>query len=78
MELINASIALTYGMLTAETLGIGSCWCGFCQIAMNADKDLMKSMSARGKVLGAVLFGHPANQFYRMPSRPPLKVKSPK
>jgi nitroreductase/NAD-dependent dihydropyrimidine dehydrogenase PreA subunit len=78
MELTNATIAFTYGMLAAETLGISSCWCGFGQIAMNADKDLMKNMGARGKVMGVVLFGHPANHFYRLPSRPPLKVKTPK
>lgn len=71
----NATIALTYGMLAAQTLGIGSCWCGFCQIAMTSNQEIKRMAGIRGTMWGAIMLGYPDAIYYRAPARPALKIK---
>jgi nitroreductase/NAD-dependent dihydropyrimidine dehydrogenase PreA subunit len=71
----DAGIALTYGMLEAETLGLGSCWIGLLQGAISLNKEILKILGIRGMVLGAFTLGYPAVKYRRTVPRAPLKIK---
>jgi nitroreductase/NAD-dependent dihydropyrimidine dehydrogenase PreA subunit len=70
----DAGIALTYGMLEAETLGLGSCWIGMIQGAVPMNKEILKILGIKGMVLGAFTLGYPAVKYRRTVPRPPLKI----
>ncbi|MFW9875953.1 MAG: nitroreductase family protein [Candidatus Thorarchaeota archaeon] len=71
----DAGIALTYGMLAAESLGLGSCWIGMIQGAIPMNKEILNILGIKGMVLGAFTLGYPAVKFRRTAPRPPLKIK---
>ena len=71
----DAGIALTYGMLEAESLGLGSCWIGMVQSAVARNKEILKILGIKGMVLGAFILGYPAVKYRRLVPRPPLKIK---
>ncbi len=71
----HAGIAFTYGMLAAETLGLGSCWIGYAQDAMENNRQIKKLAGVRGKVWGVMTLGYPAVTYHRAVPRPPLRVK---
>ena len=71
----DAGIALTYGMLAAESLGLGSCWIGMIQGAVPLNKEILNMLGIKGMVLGAFTLGYPAVKFRRTAPRPPLKIK---
>ena len=71
----DAGIALTYGMLEAETLGLGTCWIGMLQAAIPMNKEILKILGIKGMVLGAFTLGYPAIKYLRTVPRPPLKIK---
>jgi len=71
----DAGIALTYGMLEAETLGLGTCWIGMVQGAVPLNKEILKILGIKGMVLGAFTLGYPAIKYLRNVPRPPLKIK---
>ncbi|MHA2324670.1 MAG: nitroreductase family protein, partial [Promethearchaeota archaeon] len=71
----DAGIALTYGMLAAESLGLGSCWIGMIQGAVPLNKEILKVLGIKGMVLGAFTLGYPAVKFRRTAPRPQLKIK---
>ncbi|NVM53983.1 MAG: nitroreductase family protein [Candidatus Helarchaeota archaeon] len=72
---INAGIALTQGIFAAQSLGIGSCWCGFAIEAIQRFRKLRKWLIPKGrKCYGVVAFGYPAIQFHRAPERKELQV----
>lgn len=76
LELVNAAIALTYGMFCAETLGIGSCWIGLAYGALASNKEIRKDLAGiPGKVLAVMTMGYPAVKYSRAPPRPPLRTK---
>jgi nitroreductase/NAD-dependent dihydropyrimidine dehydrogenase PreA subunit len=70
----DAGIALTYGMLAAESLGLGSCWIGMIQSAIPMNKDILKIIGIKGMVLGAFTLGYPAIKYRRTAPRPPLRI----
>lgn len=73
---INATIAITYAMLYAETLGLGSCWIGGIQkFFMNNKEKSKKILSIDDVIVGIMIFGYPAVKYKRAPPRPPLEVK---
>ena len=75
-DYMNAAIAITYGMLCAETLGLGTCWIGLAFIVISANEDLRKKIAKiPGKILGVMTVGYPSVKYYRAPPRPPLRVK---
>ena len=41
----DAGIALTYGMLEAESLGLGTCWIGMIQGAVQMNKEILNILS---------------------------------
>jgi nitroreductase/NAD-dependent dihydropyrimidine dehydrogenase PreA subunit len=71
----DAGIALTYGMLAAESLGLGTCWIGMVQGAVSANRDILKILGIRGYVLGAFTLGFPAVKYRRTVPRAPLKIQ---
>jgi nitroreductase/NAD-dependent dihydropyrimidine dehydrogenase PreA subunit len=71
----DAGIALTYGMLQAESLGLGTCWIGMVQGAVPMNKEILKILGIKGMVLGAFTLGYPAVKYRRSVPRPPLKIK---
>ena len=73
---INATIAITYAMLYAESLGLGSCWIGGVQKLLAGNKDISeKVIGNSNKVGGMMIFGYPAVKYHRAPPRPPLEIK---
>jgi nitroreductase/NAD-dependent dihydropyrimidine dehydrogenase PreA subunit len=71
----DAGIALTYGMLEAESLGLGTCWIGLVQGAVPMNKEILRILGIKGMVLGAFTLGFPAIKYHRTVPRPPLKIK---
>ncbi|MFW9872593.1 MAG: nitroreductase family protein [Candidatus Thorarchaeota archaeon] len=71
---INSGIALTYGMLAAESIGVGSCWIGVAHRLLAANEDLRNMFYIDGIVGGVITLGYPAIKYYRFPSRSPLKI----
>jgi nitroreductase/NAD-dependent dihydropyrimidine dehydrogenase PreA subunit len=75
VDRINGGIALTYGILAAQSLGLGTCWNGFLVIAAAANKDLRKMLGVRGYVVSAMIIGYPDVKYHRVPSRRVPRVK---
>jgi nitroreductase/NAD-dependent dihydropyrimidine dehydrogenase PreA subunit len=71
----DAGIALTYGMLAAESLGLGTCWIGQIQGAVPRNKEILNILGIKGMILGAFTLGYPAVKYHRTTPRPPLKIK---
>ncbi|MFX1339636.1 MAG: nitroreductase family protein [Promethearchaeota archaeon] len=71
----DAGIALTYGMLAAESLGLGTCWIGMVQGAIASNREILKILGIKGFVLGAFILGFPAVKYRRTVPRAPLKIK---
>jgi nitroreductase len=71
---INSGIALTYGMLAAESIGVGSCWIGVAHRLLAANENLRNMFNIDGIVGGVITLGYPAIKYYRFPSRSPLKI----
>lgn len=72
-DTINGTIAITYGMLYAETLGIGSCWIGGIQMFLNEKKEIKeKLLGIKDKICGFMILGYPSVKYYRAPPRPPI------
>lgn len=71
----DAGIALTYGMLEAESLGLGTCWIGLVQGAVPMNKEILNVLGIKGMVLGTFTLGYPAVKYRRTAPRPPLKIK---
>ncbi|MHA2391556.1 MAG: nitroreductase family protein [Promethearchaeota archaeon] len=71
----DAGIALTYGMLEAESLGLGTCWIGLVQGSVPLNKEILNVLGIKGMVLGAFTLGYPAVKYRRTVPRPPLKIK---
>lgn len=70
----NSTIAMTYGMLSAQTLGLGSCWIGYAHgILMENESIKREIVDISDNVLGVMTLGYPAVQYYRAPPRPPLE-----
>ena len=60
-------IALTQFDLFAQTLGVGTCWCGFAEYAFRLIPQLRKMIGCpKGYVIGgAMLFGKPSVEYCR-------------
>ena len=70
-DAMNATIAFTTGMLSAQSLGLGSCWIGMAHMFLNIDKEYKtERLGIEGRVWGVIIIGYPAVKFYRIPPRP--------
>jgi len=75
-DAMNASIAFTHGMLSAQSLGLGSCWIGMAHMFLNSDKEFKREkLGIEGRVWGVIIIGYPAVKFYRIPPRPFIPTK---
>lgn len=73
---INTSIAMTYGMLSAQTMGMGTCWIGFAQgVLLENSRIREKFTGIQTYVLGVFTLGYPSVKYYRAPPRPSLEIK---
>ena len=73
----NGRYALTYAELFATSLGLGSCWAGFFEMAAFAQYyPLLELIGVPdGKTItGAIMLGVPKHQYQRMAERNPLEV----
>ena len=71
----NVANIITYGRLAAHSLGLGTCWNGWTQLAMELNPKIMKLARIRAKQLGAFTIGYPNYEVYRTPPRPFKHVK---
>jgi len=73
---IDAVIALTHLDLAAPVYGLGTCWAGFMQIALDASPDLMKELKLPENHTSyyAMMLGYPKYRFQRPPKRDRAKV----
>jgi len=73
---MNAAIAITYGMLYAETLGISSCWNGLSYAVLASNPEVRKDIAGiNDKVLAVMTVGYSAVKYTRAPPRPPIRTK---
>ena len=73
----DAGIALTHGMLAAQSLGLGTCWIGFAQEYLWRSKKTRKTLGIPKdrNVYGVIVMGYPNIKFERAPPRRELSVK---
>jgi len=77
-DAMNAPIGLTYGMLSAQSLGLGSCWIGLAHRVLTSNKEVQeKLIGIQDKIWGVITLGYPHDdrKYYRVPPRPDLKTK---
>ncbi len=73
---MNSTIALTYGMLSAQSLGLGTCWIGLAQGVLSSSKEIREKIAGiQGRVWGVIIIGYPTQKFFRLPPRPPIKTQ---
>jgi len=75
LEAMNIGIIITYGRLAAQSLGLGTCWNGWTQIAFESNKKLLKTAGIRGRGWGAFTIGYPDISFGRCPPRKQKRIK---
>lgn len=73
----DAGIALTYGMLAAQSRGLGSCWIGFAQEAIERKPEVQRwlSLPKQHKVYGVLALGYPDVKYFFIPPRSELEVR---
>ncbi|MFX1279730.1 MAG: nitroreductase family protein [Promethearchaeota archaeon] len=72
---MNSTIALTYGMLSAQSLGLGTCWIGVAHGVLSSNKQVREEMvGIHGNVWGVIIIGYPKQIYYRVPPRPEIKT----
>ena len=72
----DAGIALTHGMLAARSRGLGTCWIGIAQEAMQRIGKFNRwlGIPKKRKVWGMFTLGYPKETFQRAPPRESLRV----
>lgn len=73
----DAHNAATHGVLMAESLGLGTCWIGFAEIALNKKIKLKTKLGIpkKEKVLAVFTVGYPVKKFKRMAPRGPVPIQ---
>jgi nitroreductase/NAD-dependent dihydropyrimidine dehydrogenase PreA subunit len=74
-EANNIGIVITYGRLAAQSLGLGTCWNGWTQIAMHDNPEIKKIVNLTGKRVGVYMVGYPAVKFFRAPPRSQKSIR---
>lgn len=71
----NAAIAITYGMLSAHSLGLGTCWIGMAHGTLNENPKILTEIAGiKDQVLAVMTLGYPAVEYFRAPPRPPIET----
>ncbi len=73
----DSGIALTHGMLAAQSRGLGTCWIGIAQETVQRIKKLGKWLGIpKGRqVWGVMILGYPKVKFLRAPPRNSLNIE---
>jgi len=72
----DTGVAITYGRLAAESLGLGTCWMNVILGAISVRKEqILKILGIKGLVLGAMTLGFPAVKYIRPTPRAPTDVE---
>jgi len=76
LRIADAGIASYNVILTAESLGLGTCWLGFHSIVSNLFPKIKKlsKIPRNHKVLASIAIGYPKYQYRRKCARNPLKI----
>jgi nitroreductase len=76
LSLLDPTIAFTYGMLAAHSLGLGSCWIGFAIQSLYKDRRMRKLLGVPEDMIvaGVMTLGYPLPVYHRIPQRNPLQV----
>ena len=71
----NAAIAITYGMLSAHSLGLGTCWIGMAHGTLNENPKILTEIAGiRDHILAVITLGYPAVKYFQAPPRPPINT----
>lgn len=70
------TIAGTYLELAAFGLGLGACWAGYANMAINMHEEARKfvGLSSRALAGAAMMIGYPKYRYSRIPLRDPVRV----
>ena len=71
LSFIDPTIAVTYGMLAAHTLGLGTCWMGFAIQSLSRHRGIKEELGLPMEELiaGIMTVGYPELQYRRPPAR---------
>ena len=75
MDHYNIANLINYGIIAAQSLGLGTCYNGWTQMAFERNKKLTKIAGVRGKSWGVIPIGYPSIKYLRCPPRSPKKIK---
>ncbi|MFW9782084.1 MAG: nitroreductase family protein [Candidatus Heimdallarchaeota archaeon] len=75
LDHFNIGNIVTYGRIAAQSLGLGTCYIGYAQIAFESNPKLLKIAKIVGKSWGVITIGYPDIEFMRCPPRSHKKVK---
>jgi len=73
---VDSAIALTTFELAASSHGLGTCWAGITALAMNEHPEAaaLAGIPEGHRVWAAMMVGHPAVEYRRLPPRKPVSV----
>lgn len=75
MNYINIGNIITYGRLAAQSLGLGTCYHGWTQLALEINAKMKRSLKASGTTACAFTLGYPDVKYHRIPPRDPKRVR---
>lgn len=75
LDHFNIANMISYGRIAAQSLGLGTCYNGWTQIAFENNRKLVKIAGVRGRSWGIMTLGYPTIKFLKCPPRSPKKVK---
>lgn len=75
MDHFNIVNMINYGRIAAESLGLGTCFNGWTQMAFESNPKLRKVAGVRGKSWGVYTLGYPEIKYLKCPPRSSKKIK---
>jgi len=77
LSVIDPTIAFTYGMLAAHSMGLGSCWIGFAIQSLYKDRGMRKLLGVPRDMIvaGVMTLGYPVPVYRRVPPRNQIHVR---
>jgi nitroreductase/NAD-dependent dihydropyrimidine dehydrogenase PreA subunit len=77
LSLLDPTIAFTYGMLAAHSLGLATCWIGFAIQSLFKSRPMRDLLGIPGDMLiaGVMTMGYPVPSYHRIPPRNQLSVR---
>jgi nitroreductase len=70
------TVALAYTELAAVSFGLGACWAGYVNMALNMWPPARRilGISKRRVCFGALMVGYPGFEYYRIPARNKIRL----